>query len=124
MATRRVLKVSDQKDIFLRPMNARPSSTMYAIRAIEPSPSPSTIMDCARRAPTGSAAFSTSIPCEVISQAYGKEFGAGKGIYYGNFYKCADKSQTPHFGSFSPMGSLPPGFHCPELFAKIIVEEE
>lgn len=64
------------------------------------------------------------IPCEVISQAYGKEFDAGKGIYYGNFYKCADKSQTPHFGSFSPMGSLPPGFHCPELFAKIIVEEE
>lgn len=64
------------------------------------------------------------VPCKVVEEAYGKEFHAKAGTYYGNFYKCADKSDKPHFGSFSPMGTLPPGFHCPELFAKIIVEDE
>lgn len=64
------------------------------------------------------------IACETIEEAYGKKFNAQAGTYFGNFYKCADKSETPHYGSFSPMGTLPPGFHCPELFAKIIVEDE
>ncbi|MGN0468769.1 MAG: carbohydrate-binding family 9-like protein [Acutalibacteraceae bacterium] len=63
------------------------------------------------------------LPCCLIESVYKKEFCACAGEYRANFFKCGDKTETPHFGSFSPMGSLPPGFHNPELFAKIIVKE-
>ena len=42
----------------------------------------------------------------------GKEF-------YANLYKCGDFTERPHYGSFAPMSTLPPGFHNPQLFAKI-----
>lgn len=37
----------------------------------------------------------------------------------GNFYKCADDTQTPHFVSWSPIGLPTPNFHCPEFFGEI-----
>lgn len=63
------------------------------------------------------------IPCEMINELFGERFTAGAEIYYGNFYKCGDKTQAPHYGSFSPMGGLPPGFHDPALFAKIKISD-
>lgn len=63
------------------------------------------------------------VPCELIDEAFGEHFHASKGEYRGNFFKCGDKTATPHFGSFSPMGENPPGFHNPSLFAKILVKE-
>ncbi len=60
------------------------------------------------------------VPCKLIDEVFKKHFSASNGTYRGNFYKCGDKTEIPHFGSFSPMGELPPGFHNPELFAKII----
>lgn len=62
------------------------------------------------------------VPCELIEDLFGEPFAAGSGEYRGNFFKCGDKTEIPHYGSFSPMGELPPGFHNPELFAKIIVK--
>lgn len=63
------------------------------------------------------------IPQELTAELYPslKEIKAGE--YCGNFYKCGDETHTPHYGSFSEMGSLELGFHNPGLFAKIIVEE-
>lgn len=37
----------------------------------------------------------------------------------GNFYKCADDTQFPHFVSWSPIDLPSPNFHCPEFFGEI-----
>ena len=37
----------------------------------------------------------------------------------GNFYKCADDTEFPHFVSWSPIGLPTPNFHCPEFFGEI-----
>lgn len=34
-----------------------------------------------------------------------------------NFYKCGDDCEIPHYIAFSPVSTLPPGFHNPECFA-------
>ena len=34
-----------------------------------------------------------------------------------NFYKCGDDCRVPHYLAFSPVTTLPPGFHNPECFA-------
>lgn len=38
----------------------------------------------------------------------------------GNFYKCADDTEFPHFVSWSPIGMPAPNFHCPDFFGEII----
>ncbi len=63
------------------------------------------------------------VPCKLIDEVFGEHFSASAGNYRGNFFKCGDKTESPHFGSFSPMGELPPGFHNPGLFAKIVVTQ-
>ena len=37
----------------------------------------------------------------------------------GNFYKCADDTEFPHFVSWSPIDKPSPDFHCPEFFGEI-----
>lgn len=37
----------------------------------------------------------------------------------GNFYKCADDTEFPHFVSWSPIDLAEPNFHCPEFFGEI-----
>ncbi|WP_277464725.1 carbohydrate-binding family 9-like protein [Parabacteroides sp. PF5-6] len=37
----------------------------------------------------------------------------------GNFYKCADDTEYPHFVSWSPIGTEQPDFHRPEYFGEI-----
>lgn len=41
----------------------------------------------------------------------------------GNFYKCGDKLQTPHFLSWSPINLERPMFHCPGFFGMLSFEE-
>ncbi len=36
-----------------------------------------------------------------------------------NFYKCADDTDSPHFVSWSPIGTPTPDFHCPEYFGEL-----
>ncbi len=64
------------------------------------------------------------VPAELISAAFGEEFEAGECLMKGNFYKCGDLTEKPHYGSFSETTTLPPGFHNPECFADIIVTKE
>lgn len=40
----------------------------------------------------------------------------------GNFYKCGDKLQTPHFLSWSPIELPKPDFHCPSFFGTLHFE--
>ena len=41
----------------------------------------------------------------------------------GNFYKCGDLLQTPHFLSWSPIDLPQPCFHCPEFFGRLVFEK-
>jgi len=40
----------------------------------------------------------------------------------GNFYKCADGTDSPHYVSWSPIKTERPEFHCPEFFGELIFE--
>ena len=40
----------------------------------------------------------------------------------GNFYKCGDKLETPHFLSWAPIDLPAPCFHCPDFFGKLHFE--
>jgi hypothetical protein len=40
----------------------------------------------------------------------------------GNFYKCADGTDSPHYVSWSPIKTEKPNFHCPEFFGELIFE--
>lgn len=40
----------------------------------------------------------------------------------GNFYKCGDKTQTPHFVSWNPIEIASPDFHRPDFFGELIFE--
>ncbi|KAA6325773.1 hypothetical protein EZS27_025049 [termite gut metagenome] len=40
----------------------------------------------------------------------------------GNFYKCGDELQTPHFLSWNPIETESPNFHVPEYFGTLVLE--
>lgn len=60
---------------------------------------------------------------KLLCDIYSSFNGVCSGIFRGNFYKCGDETDAVHYGSFSPMGSFSLGFHNPDFFAKIIVDE-
>ena len=41
----------------------------------------------------------------------------------GNFYKCADGTDSPHFVTWSPVQTEKPDFHRPEFFGELIFEK-
>lgn len=38
----------------------------------------------------------------------------------GNFYKCADRAERPHYGCWAPIDLPKPDFHCPDFFGDLI----
>lgn len=40
----------------------------------------------------------------------------------GNFYKCGDETDLPHYGMWSEVHSDTPDFHRPECFSKLILD--
>lgn len=40
----------------------------------------------------------------------------------GNFYKCADDTQSPHYVSWNPIETAQPDFHRPEYFGEIYLK--
>ena len=61
------------------------------------------------------------IPASALFNHNIKDF-SGKTLR-GNFYKCGDLLQTPHFLSWSPINLPKPMFHCPEFFGKLHFED-
>ena len=57
------------------------------------------------------------IPAEVLVFHKIEDFSglAAKG----NFYKCGDKLEHPHYLSWEPVGSAQPNFHLPEYFGQL-----
>jgi hypothetical protein len=41
----------------------------------------------------------------------------------GNFYKCANGTESPHYLSWSPIQTENPNFHCPEFFGELWFEK-
>ena len=42
------------------------------------------------------------------------------GFFTGNFYKCGDETEFPHYGMWSEAVSDTPDFHRPECFGRLI----
>ncbi len=59
------------------------------------------------------------IPEKLISSLYGTDYHIKETTVKGNFYKCAELSDNPHFGSFFPVKTEKPDFHRPEFFGSI-----
>lgn len=63
------------------------------------------------------------IPFSLIKGVYGVDadaFASGY-TFRGNFYKCGDKTDIPHYGSWSRVGTENPDFHRPEYFERLVI---
>ena len=66
--------------------------------------------------------FEIKIPFAFLKECYGDvDFKTGY-KFKGSFYKCGDKTEFPHYGSFTEIDEEKPKFHCPEFFANLIME--
>ena len=63
------------------------------------------------------------IPEEFISDLYNTDYKVHEYEIKGNFYKCADRSATPHYGAHFPVTTAALGFHNPDCFGKIIIRK-
>jgi hypothetical protein len=90
---------------------------------------PSIIKHIARWSSLGSLPFenksgkwelSLIIPIDVFYLNELSAFDALQGK--GNFYKCGDNLQTPHFLSWHPIESATPNFHLPVFFGELLFE--
>lgn len=63
------------------------------------------------------------VPCKLVSEVLGVNFEAKASEIRGNFYKCGDLTDIPHFGSYAPVVEKFPGFHNPKYFADISIKE-
>ena len=60
------------------------------------------------------------IPDAFIKEVYGKDFIAP--MIKGNFYKCGDDTDIPHYGSWAPIDHPTPAFHKPVFFGELVVQ--
>ncbi|MBP3493057.1 MAG: hypothetical protein J6J83_00420 [Oscillospiraceae bacterium] len=60
------------------------------------------------------------IPLSFI-RIFFPNFRAEKGAAFrGNFYKCGDKTVTPHYLAWNPIGTPAPAFHRPQDFGELL----
>ena len=67
---------------------------------------------------------SAAIPFSILEKVYGIDrdiFTSGY-CFYGNFYKCGDKTRSPHYGAWNPVQTEKPDFHRPEFFGTLIID--
>lgn len=60
------------------------------------------------------------IPDSFVSSLYGVEHHTKECTIKGNFYKCGDLTDKPHYGAHFPVKTENPDFHRPEFFGDII----
>ena len=65
----------------------------------------------------------TFFPLDFIEKTSGKKDFARGESFKGNFYKCGDETEIPHFGMWSPVDNATPDFHRPEFFGILKIEE-
>jgi hypothetical protein len=62
-----------------------------------------------------------SIPYSFLEKHFGKLDLPAKNKIIGNFYKCGDETEYPHYGSWSLIHVVAPDFHRPEYFGDLIL---
>lgn len=63
-----------------------------------------------------------SIPFSFIEKYFDKLNIRFNDKITGNFYKCGDQTEFPHYGCWSPINLSAPNFHRPEFFGDITPE--
>jgi len=61
-----------------------------------------------------------SVPFSFFSEETGCAPPQPGTVWKANFYKCADLGAEPAWGSWSPVGTPKPDFHCPEFFGELL----
>ncbi len=69
----------------------------------------------------GSWSVETFFDLAFIKTLFGKDSFVSGDHFFGNFYKCGDDTDIPHFGMWSPVDNPTPDFHRPEFFGKFII---
>lgn len=64
------------------------------------------------------------IPQALIAEAFGIPYSVKPATLRGNFYKCGDKTPTPHYGAHFPVDDAGLGFHNPACFGTITLQKE
>ncbi len=59
---------------------------------------------------------------DVLDKLFGKIDYVSGYKFKGNFYKCGDETEYPHFGMWNPVGTEKPDFHRPEYFGELVIE--
>jgi hypothetical protein len=59
------------------------------------------------------------LPFVLFERYFGVEPPRAGTVWRGNFYKCADATSHPHWGSWAPVGGARPNFHQPAFFQPI-----
>ncbi|RPI79914.1 MAG: hypothetical protein EHM45_00970 [Desulfobacteraceae bacterium] len=59
------------------------------------------------------------IPFSFYGDLYGRPFALPRQAK-GNFYKCGDRADRPHYGCWSPVQTPTPDFHQPAFFGALI----
>lgn len=57
----------------------------------------------------------------VLKTLFGVDHFPPGYAFSGNFYKCGDETECPHYGSFYPIHLPAPNFHCPQFFGPFLV---
>ena len=76
----------------------------------------------------GAWTVTATVPLSMLASLYGTDAAvladkltAGY-AFRGNFYKCGDNTEIPHYGMWNPVGTEKPDFHRPEYFGTLILD--
>ncbi len=59
---------------------------------------------------------------EMLDKLFGHIDYVSGYTFHGNFYKCGDKTDIPHFGMWNPGTTEKPDFHRQECFGELVIE--
>lgn len=59
---------------------------------------------------------------DIIEKVFGKIDTNSGAVYRGNFYKCGELTETPHYLAWSQIDLPDPDYHCPKFFGEFIME--
>lgn len=73
----------------------------------------------------GAWSVTAVIPAALLARIYGMDaavFAPGY-KFTGNFYKCGDDTEIPHYGMWNPVELPKADFHRPEFFGNLVIGE-
>lgn len=59
---------------------------------------------------------------DMLDKLFGKVDYVSGYTFKGNFYKCGDETEIPHFGMWHEIETEKPDFHRPEYFGELVIE--